>query len=277
MPTFNARKELYQQLWDSMEITRLQQITDAARKIIQGRTQYEELERLTGAPWYFIGALHMRESSCNFNTHLHNGDSLARRTRQVPSGRPAAPPANGTRYTWLESAKDALAIKGLDQFIDWTIPRLLYEAERYNGWGYTSGRKPNSPYLWAGSNHYTKGKYIADHKYSASVIDSQPGVAPMMRMVLQITGASAIPGSSSQWLTSLSKWVFPAGGGLAAFVSQFAEFVMDWRTVTLLVLAGLGAGAVFWILERKKLKEYREGRYVPSGEVKAEESQDELA
>jgi lysozyme family protein len=48
---------------------------------------------------------------------------------------------------------------------DWSTPAVLHRLEGFNGYGYRKFH-PNvpSPYLWSGSNHYTRGKYIADGK-----------------------------------------------------------------------------------------------------------------
>ena len=45
--------------------------------------------------------------------------------------------------------------------------QTLYELERYNGFGYRD-RRPQvlSPYLWSFSNHYSRGKYVADGRFS---------------------------------------------------------------------------------------------------------------
>ena len=43
------------------------------------------------------------------------------------------------------------------------MARILYRWEAYNGFG-SRRQGINTPYLWAFSNHYTKGKYVADGK-----------------------------------------------------------------------------------------------------------------
>ena len=58
------------------------------------------------------------------------------------SGQPEAPAANGERYTWEESAIAAMRFKGFDQDTDWSLPRMLYRWERYNGFGYRSRGVP---------------------------------------------------------------------------------------------------------------------------------------
>lgn len=265
----------YQALWDSMEFTRNAQIQEAARKIIRNRDIYEQLQKELGVPWFWIGAIHMRESSNNFNTHLHNGDSLSGRTRRVPPGRPIAPPANGVRYTWLESARDALQQKGLQSIDNWDIPTLCYQAERYNGWGYRySKSRPLSPYLWAGTNHYTKGKFVSDGRYSSSVIDPQLGVVPVMKAVMAITQATSVPGSRSSWTDSTVKWLGLSGASLPVILDQINNWAEKhvWWLVGFAVAGALIAG-IGWYQQHRKLVEYREGRYTPS---KEQWSEDEL-
>src|SRR6185295_5007793 len=77
--TYAATADGYAEMWDSIIIKGGVDAKNAHRfatLIIAGEQRYKDVEAATGVPWYFVGALHMRESSCNFNTHLHNGDSL---------------------------------------------------------------------------------------------------------------------------------------------------------------------------------------------------------
>lgn len=151
-------------------------VADARKvaKLIAGnRTRYQKVANDTGVPWWWIGAIHYRESSNSFLRHLHNGDPLTSRTKHVPAGRPlkGAPP-----FTWEFSATDALKLKGLDKVKSWPVEVALLHAEAYNGFGYRSKAKP-SPYLWAGTNRSDEtGKYVADGKYSATAAEKQLGV-----------------------------------------------------------------------------------------------------
>ena len=128
-------------------------------------------------PWWWVAITHNLESGADFSRHLHNGDPLTARTHQVPAGRPKAgsPP-----FTWEESARDALQLKNLDRVQDWSVARCLYEFERYNGWGYVA-RKINSPYVWSFTTLYSRGKYVADGKFSASAVSQQCGAAATMK------------------------------------------------------------------------------------------------
>lgn len=160
-------------------------------EIITFRERYEEVQRATGVPWQLVGIIHQLEADGWWSKHLHNGDPLTSRTKQVPRGRPKAPPANGRGYTWLESAIDAVKYDEMDK-IPWTeykkgsdewIAIALDELERYNGLGYRNRGKP-SPYLWSGSTAYIKGKYTADSKYSPNAVSQQTGAGLVLRALL---------------------------------------------------------------------------------------------
>ena len=119
------------------------------------------------------------EASLNFNRHLHNGDPLTARTTHVPKGRPVAgdPP-----FTWEVSASDALQLEGLDKVKNWTMPGILFQIEKYNGFGYRT-RHPEvlTPYLWSFSNQYRKGKFTADGKFDPEATSQQCGAAVILR------------------------------------------------------------------------------------------------
>lgn len=169
---------------------RIASVASAAHTLQKNRSRYEAVSAKTGVPWYMIAAIHMREASADFTRHLHNGDSLQARTHQVPAGRPAthAPP-----FTWEESAIDALTMPphSLHLVTDWSIERVLYETEKYNGWGYWLHGDNTSAYLWAGSDIDHGGKYIADHVWSSTAQDSQNGAALTMRLLLTAPSETA--------------------------------------------------------------------------------------
>ena len=176
----------YERLFAQMKIRPERQAAavTAAKKIEAGRARYEAVELLTGVPWEFIGVLHIRESDGDFSTFLGNGQPLDKMTTAVPAGM-------GPFHTWEEGAVSALKLKGLDQIKDWDLARLLYECERFNGFGYVSHRI-NSPYVWSWSTLYTTGKYDVDSHFAASLTDKQPGCAVMLAALQQI-GAVTLP------------------------------------------------------------------------------------
>lgn len=141
------------------------------------RATYRQAGAEIGVPWHFIGIVHAMEAGFDFATHLHNGDPLTARTVRVPAGRPTSgePP-----FSWVESARDALTLKNLHRETDWSIPRVLYNLERYNGFGYRRMGVP-TPYLWSFSNLYEKGRYTSDHVYDPNAVSKQCGAGVMLK------------------------------------------------------------------------------------------------
>jgi lysozyme family protein len=150
--------------------------------------KYDTVEDAICIPWYFVGIIHAMEASFNFNAHLHNGDPLDKKTVHVPAGRPPVwlPPSD-----WPSSAEDALTLEGFANQTDWSLARILYRFEAYNGFG-TRRHGVNTPYLWAFSDHYTKGKYVADGKWDPEAVSSQCGAAVMLKALLT-SGRIATP------------------------------------------------------------------------------------
>lgn len=259
-------------------------LRQAAANIIRNRVRYEKLEAKTGIPWAFIGCLHHRESSCNFSTHLHNGDRLTHKTRRVPAGRPktGSPP-----YSWEESALDALLMKNLDQIKRWTCTRIAYEAERYNGFGYRNRKAGNSPYVWNCTNHYTRGKFYADGKLDRNMVDKQVGVVALYLTIQEMLGAEVkdIKNVSRKltlanrakhiitWVGSTIGAAFSAGmfDTTKAYVDWLTNFFSNNAVAIFLVVAFLGWLA-FRYIEKKTVEDYKEGRYTASGELKNPES-----
>ena len=181
-PSFDNIKGEYRRLFDSCTITpKSQRLVDKNVEVLKkNRSRYEKVGADMGIPWYFIGIIHSLECSFRFTTHLHNGDSLRARTVRVPAGRPAewGPPTD-----WESSAADAMLIKNYNKQTDWSLERILFRWEQYNGWGYRG--KVNSPYLWSFTNQYTKGKYVEDHKWIADAVSQQTGAASLLMGLVQ--------------------------------------------------------------------------------------------
>lgn len=179
-------KTEYADLFNTCRIreNNLQEVEQTISGIESNRGRYEQVADSLNIPWYFIAVIHSMESSSNFSRHLHNGDPLSGRTVQVPSGRPKTghPP-----FTWEESATDALKLRNLHKWNDWTRGALLYQLEGYNGWGYRLYHSHVlSPYLWSYSNHYVSGKYVADGTWSDVAVSKQCGAAVLLRRMLEL-------------------------------------------------------------------------------------------
>lgn len=182
----------YEQDLVRMRVTRAAEVERMARSLLSYRARYQRTSALTGVPANFIAVLHMRESTGDFSTYLGNGEPLGRMTRLVPKGR-------GPFGTWEAGAADALKLQGLDKIkpAQWTLPFMCWRGEAWNGFGVRNrGRKTG--YLWAGTNVYTGGKYIADGKWSATTIDQQLGIVPVLMRMDELSGtASWLPTTAS--------------------------------------------------------------------------------
>ena len=177
-------RDEYNTLWNDMDINndKIDDFQKAAQKILKGIVVYKRLEEKTKVPWRLIGLIHYRESNCNFSAHLHNGDPLYEKTINEPKGRPLTGIAP---YSFEFSAIDALTIDGLTNIDDWDIETISYFLEKYNGFGYRL-RGVNSPYLWAGTSNYTKGKYTSDKVYNPKVIDKQLGAMGILKTLMDM-------------------------------------------------------------------------------------------
>ena len=273
----------YRNEYQLIQISRPAGVEAAARKIFANRERYQIVEKLTGVPWFFIGALHMRECSNDFNGCLANGDNFRHRTRNAPAG-------YGPWATWEDSAVWALRYDGLTKVTDWSDPGVwCFEAEKFNGEGYHAIRKP-SPYVFAGSQWYRGGKYIRDGVYDPNVVDPQLGVAPVIHRVLELDGGTAPPvvlvsyndtGKLhpaeakvviahsrflrwGEWYANFCEYAGISGTAIAAAIPQAASFLTDWRTLAVAGVLGGGYG-VYKLSKFNLLNAAAQGRYMPSG------------
>ena len=217
-------QEEYKELYATCEVreNRFDDIDPIVDRVLENQERYENVASKVGAPWFFIAVIHNMESSMRFDRHLHNGDRLTARTVHVPSGRPVAgePP-----FTWEESAQDALTLQGIDKVEDWTLPRMLYQLESYNGWGYRLHHAHvKSPYLWSFSNHYTSGKYVADGTWSDTAVSRQCGAAVIVRRLEERGEIGPLAGEMPEGpILHYSNEVIAHGEDLQRFLNIFND------------------------------------------------------
>lgn len=147
------------------------------------KARYEKVAAKVDLPAALIAALHWRESSGDFTTYLHQGDPLGKKAVHVPKDIPIF-------HEWEPAAEHALSMRdklanqsALKITQDTTdMAALLTYAEAYNGMGYTLYHEEvATPYVYAGTNQYSKGKYKADGKFSKNMKDKQAGVYGMLK------------------------------------------------------------------------------------------------
>lgn len=183
MASYENLKSGYESNWANLQIrpARLAEANATARKAINGKATYQQVEQLTGVPWYFIALCHYRESNFDFDTYLGNGESLHRMTSLVPKGR-------GPFASFVDGAVDALRIENFVGAKDWCIARTLFRLECFNGLGYHA-KGVNSPYLYGGSTLYgpteaRAGKFVADHVFDPNHVDTQLGTAVILHAMM---------------------------------------------------------------------------------------------
>ena len=147
----------------------------------KNRARYQAVATKTGVPAELIAAIHWRESDGDFNTYLHQGDPLGKPAKNWPTNIPV--------FTkWEEAAVHALNMKktlrdDLGMTASTTdVAALATYAEHYNGLGYFK-RGRVSPYVFSGTDQYSKGKYVRDGVFDANVRDRQLGVLAMLKSI----------------------------------------------------------------------------------------------
>lgn len=183
---FETLEAEYSGLWATMVLrSSFKPALDAsAQTILSHKARYSAVAETTGTPWFVIGLIHQMEAGGDFSCHLHNGDSLRARTRNVPANRPIT---GNAPYLWEVSACDALIMHGFDKVPAWSIERIAFELERYNGWGYRNNHKATlTPYLWSGTTHYARGKYVADGRWDASAVSAQSGAMALLKTLMTL-------------------------------------------------------------------------------------------
>jgi lysozyme family protein len=187
IPKFEDIAENYRMLFKTVKIRDdrrdklawyVGKLTEEAR-----RAAYQKIEDEACLPWYFVGVIHGMECGYDLRKHLHNGDPLKYKTVQIPRNRPEPwnPPTD-----WHSSAIDALKYDKLLDLKDWNdIARVLFRWEGYNGWRSRVLYGINTPYLWSFSNHYTKGKFVADNVWDGNAVSQQPGAAVLLKMLIE--------------------------------------------------------------------------------------------
>ena len=183
MTDINALKAVNAQRWKAMHTNpSLSVALDAvAKRLVDSaaKAHYVQVGFDTTVPWYVIAVIHERESSQSWTSSLAQGDPWNKESIHKPIG-------IGPFQSWADAAEYAL--KHCAPFAannrDWTIGGTLTLLEEYNGLGYAMHNMP-SPYIWASTDQYKTGKFIADGNFDPDAIDHQLGCAALLsRMVL---------------------------------------------------------------------------------------------
>jgi lysozyme family protein len=173
-----ALKKANLQRWQNMKVTQslIPTLDKVAARLVAAiaKPRYQTVATKTGVPWHVIAVIHEREASQSFKANLAQGDPFDKVSVHVPKGR-------GPFKSWEDAAVDALTNCDPRAALwkDWSIGGSLTLLEEYNGLGYAARNKP-SPYVWASTDQYVKGKFVADGHYDPNAVDHQMGCAALL-------------------------------------------------------------------------------------------------
>ena len=173
--------------WTKMKVTPslIPLLDQAARRLVAAtaKAQYQDVSSKTRVPWFVIAVIHEREASQSWKGSLAQGDPWNKVSIHVPAGR-------GPFASWADAAVDALTNvpPKAAAWTNWSSGGALSLLEEYNGLGY-AGKGVPSPYIWASTDQYVKGKYVADGHYDPNVVDQQPGCAALLNRMATIDGS----------------------------------------------------------------------------------------
>ncbi|MEK5479431.1 C39 family peptidase [Paenibacillus sp. FSL R5-0407] len=177
---YNHEKESVSKINQIDELTFGKTLKSFAKIYEKNKDVYERISKKTGIPPQLVAAIHYRESTCNFNTYLHNGQVLGKVTTKEPKGILFDNFEDAAVHALLQK-KDLRDAYRLNSQSNDLIAMLSF-AEAYNGWGYHSKGRI-SPYVYSGTNIYKKGKYVKDGVYDPEFVDEQPGIYILLNAI----------------------------------------------------------------------------------------------
>lgn len=161
-------------------------VDQVAHRLVAARGRYEVVTAMSHVPWDVIAVIHERESSQSWAASLAQGDPWNQVSIHVPKGR-------GPFKSWEDAAIDALAVcpPFASKWTDWSEGGRLTLLEQYNGLGYFHRNIP-SPYVWASTDQYSHGKYVADGHFDPNAVDHQLGCAALLSRIAAIIAPPAV-------------------------------------------------------------------------------------
>lgn len=151
---------------------------------VRHKDEWDDVEGTTGVKRLWGFASFERESASDYSRSPAQGDRWDEVSKNVPRGL-------GPYRNWGASCVAAYRIDHLDLVKQWPWVRALYEGELFNGFG-PRNRGKHTGYLWAWTNIYTGGKYVADNVWSAGAFDQQCGMVALMLTMLRLDPSLAL-------------------------------------------------------------------------------------
>jgi lysozyme family protein len=165
-----------------------------ARRLLADKSRFVGLSAKTGVPWPIIAVIKEREAGADpaFRGNIAQGDPWNKKSVHVPAGR-------GPFDSWEQAGVDALqkCAPYAGRWRDWSAGGSITILIMYNGIGYDLHGLP-SPYGFAGTNQYVKGKYVRDGVLDLNFVDPQLGCLGMLLALQKLDptiqwGAEGVP------------------------------------------------------------------------------------
>lgn len=237
MTDYTALARAHARRWAAMHINDGKSATfdSVARRLVapEAKKRYQKISKKTGVPWWVIAVIHEREASQRWDRSIAQGDPFCRVSRNVPKGR-------GPFDTFEDAAYDALVNCGpfAARNEDWSIGGTLTLLEKYNGMGYANRGIP-SPYIWAGSDQYSRGKFVRDHVFDPNAVDKQLGCAGLLARMAALDSSIKLDGKQRGPKPPTAPAVVVGGGAAAAGAAASGH---HWVAIVILLTFAAGAG-----------------------------------
>jgi lysozyme family protein len=162
-------------------------VDEVAVKLVGYKTRYQAVTDADGVPVVFIGPSNEREDNSDFTKNPAQGWPLHAVSKWIPH--------NGPFPDWKTAAIAAYRLNGLDRIgaANWTWELICFYGEMFNGFGYRDFHRMHSPYLWGGTNIQMVGKYTSDGEFDAGHMDTQLGIIPIARRMVELDPSLALP------------------------------------------------------------------------------------
>lgn len=165
----------------TMKVQRPLQVEHVARGLLPKMALYQEEQARCGVPAALLAALDQREDDASPECAIGQGNRWDRISTNVPRGKGPWPSKIDADLFYI--AYDHL--NDMEGQPSWTWPLVCFKGEAWNGFG-PRDHGIRTGYLWAGTNLYVRGKYVADGQWDAAYVDTQLGIIPVMRRLIAL-------------------------------------------------------------------------------------------
>jgi lysozyme family protein len=238
--------------WKNMHVRsdKVALIDRVARRLStpDSKSRFKDIQRATGVPWPVVAVIKEREAGADpgFSRSIAQGDPWNRVSVHVPKGRGPFP-------SWRAAALDALVkcAPFAARWRDWTYGGALTLLIMYNGLGYDRRGLP-SPYAWAATDQYKRGKYVRDGVFDPGVVDQQLGCAAILKRMGELDPDAKLKAESKKVETTAGTGatIGTATEEVARQSTEITQSGMPLSRVLFIIGLSIAAGIAVYVLVR---------------------------